>query len=100
MGTVTGAGGNAGSQGKWASRPTIADEEGLPMDKGGEEALKEMHRQANELPVEKLGNQMHELFTAMTLKAVITPVITVTLTVITSVTVITVIAFCRNYCFC
>ena len=68
LGKVTGAGGNTGSQGKWASRPTIADEEGLPMDRGGEEALREMSRQANELLVEKLGNQMHVLFTAMTPK--------------------------------
>ena len=38
------------------------------MDRGGGGALREMSRQANELLVEQLGNQMHELFTAMTLK--------------------------------
>ena len=35
------------------------------MDRGGEEALRERSRQANELLVEQLGNQMHELFTVM-----------------------------------
>ena len=57
-------------QGEWAgaSRPTIADEQGNSMDRGGEEALREMSRQANELLVEQLGRQMNELFTGLTQK--------------------------------
>ena len=65
---ATGAGGNTGLQGEWANRPTFADEQGRLMDRVGEDALREMHRQANELLVEQLGNQMQELFTTLTQK--------------------------------
>ena len=54
LGKVTEAGGSTGLQEGWASRPTIADESGTPMDRGGEEAIREMNRQANELLVEQL----------------------------------------------
>ena len=71
LGKGTEAGGSTGSssQGEWASRPAIADEHGRTMDRGGEEALKRMELQAHErLQVERLGKQMKELFTNLTLK--------------------------------
>ena len=65
--TGAGLGGSTGSQlqGEWASRPTIADEQGRPTDRGGEETLKRMEQQANEMLVEQLGKQMEELFTSL-----------------------------------
>ena len=36
LGKGKGAGGNTSSQGDWASRSTIADEQGMEMDRGGE----------------------------------------------------------------
>ena len=36
LGKVTGVGGSTGLQEGWASRPTIADESGTPIDRGGE----------------------------------------------------------------
>ena len=64
----TGAGGSTCLQGGWANRPVIADETGAPMDRGGEEAVKEMNRQATELLVEQLGRQMKELFSGLAQK--------------------------------
>ena len=54
LGKVTRAGGSTGLQERWTSKPTIADESGTSMDRGGEEAIREMNRQANELLVEQL----------------------------------------------
>ena len=67
-GGSTGAGGSTGQQGGGDSRPVIADETGQPMDRGGEEAIREMDRLANELLVEQLGRQMKELFSGLALK--------------------------------
>ena len=68
LGKVIGAGGNTGLQEGWVSRPTIVDESGEPMDRGGEDAIREINRQANELLVEQLSMQMKEMFTGLTLK--------------------------------
>ena len=67
LGKNTGAGGSTGSQGEWASRPTIADGQMRPMDKGGEGALRRIEQQANGMLVEQLGKQMKELSTSPTL---------------------------------
>ena len=55
LGKNTGTGGSTGLQGEWVSRPTIADEQGRPMNRGGEEALRRMEQQANKMLVEQLG---------------------------------------------
>ena len=53
---------------KWTSRPTIDDGQGQAMDRGGEEAPKEMGLKANERLVEVLWNQITHLFTNLTQK--------------------------------
>ena len=50
------------------SRPTIADEHGKAMDRGGGEAIRKMEEQENDQPVEGLGRQINELFAGLTLK--------------------------------
>jgi hypothetical protein len=47
---------------------TIADEQGKAMDRGGEEAIREMEKLANDQLVEQLGSQMKELFSGLALK--------------------------------
>ena len=54
-----GRGGGTRGQGVWESRPTIADEHGKAMDRGGEEAIREMEKLANDQLVEQLGRQMN-----------------------------------------
>ena len=63
-----GRGGGTRGQGVWESRPTIADEHGKAMDRGGEEAIREMEQQNNDQLVERLGRQINELFAGLTLK--------------------------------
>ena len=64
-GGSTGAGGSTGQQGGGDSRPVIADETGQPMDRGGEEAIREMDKLAKDQLVEQLGRQINELFTGL-----------------------------------
>ena len=63
-----GRGRGGGTAGVWESRPTIADEHGKAMDRGGEEAIREMEKLANDQLVEQLGRQMKELFSGLALK--------------------------------
>ena len=71
---ATGAGGSTGLQ---RTRCRVSGPAGLPLPmsmgdqwtaRGGEEALREMNQQANELVVEQLGRQLKELFTGLTQK--------------------------------
>ena len=63
-----GRGGDTSRQGVWESRPTIADEQGQAMDRGGGETIRRTEQQENDQLVERLGRQMKELFTGLTLK--------------------------------
>ena len=49
-----GRGRGGGNAGVWESRSTIADEHENAMDRGGEEAIREMEQQNNDQLVEKL----------------------------------------------
>ena len=62
-----GRGMDGGNAGVWESRPTIADEHGKAMDRGGEGAIGEMEQQSNDQLVEKLGRQINDLFAGLTL---------------------------------
>ena len=52
----------------WESRPTIADEQGKAMDRGGEEAIRRIEQQESDQLAERLGKKMKELFAGLTLK--------------------------------
>ena len=52
----------------WESRPTISDDHGKAMDRGGGEAIRKMEQQENDQLAERLGKQMQELFAGLTLK--------------------------------
>jgi hypothetical protein len=67
-GGSTGAGGSTGQHGGGGSGPVITDETGQPMDRGGEEAIKEMDKLANDQLMEQLGRQIEELFTGLVQK--------------------------------
>jgi hypothetical protein len=58
-GGAQGRGRGGGSRGQGV---TIDDEQGRAMDRGGEEAIREMEKLANDRLVEQLGRQMKELF--------------------------------------
>ena len=64
-GGAQGRGRGGGSRGQGV---TIVDEQGKAMDRGGEEAIREMERLANDQLVEQLGGQMKELFSGLALK--------------------------------
>jgi hypothetical protein len=64
-GGAQGRGRGGGSRGQGV---TIADEQGRAMDRGGEEAIREMEKLANDQLVEQLGRQMKELFSGLALK--------------------------------
>ena len=49
-----GRGRDGGNGGVWEGRPTIADEQGKEMDRGGEEAIRETEKQNNDQLVKKL----------------------------------------------
>ena len=63
-----GRGGGTRSQGVWEGSPAIADEHGKAMDRVGGEAIRNMEQQKNAQLVERLGRQIVELFTGLTLK--------------------------------
>ena len=67
-GGSTGAGGSTGQHGGGGSGPVITDETGQPMDRGGEEAIREMDKLAKDQLVEQLGRQINELFTGLVKK--------------------------------
>ena len=67
-GGSTSAGGSTGQHGGGGSGPVIADETGQPMDRGGEEAIREMDKLAKDQLVEQLGRQINELFTGLVQK--------------------------------
>ena len=67
-GGSTGAGGSTSQQGGGDSRPVIEDEAGRPMDRGGEEAIREMDELAKDQLMEQLGKQINELFTGLVKK--------------------------------
>ena len=64
-GGAQGRGWGGGSRGQGV---TIADEQGKAMDRGGEEAIREMEKLANDQLVEQLGRQMKELFSGLAQK--------------------------------
>ena len=66
-----GRGGGTNSQGVWESRPTVVDEQGQAMDRGGGEAIRKTEQQENDQLVKRLGRQMKELFAGLTLKQVV-----------------------------
>ena len=63
-----GRGRGGGNGGVWEGRPTIADEQGKEMDRGGEEAIREMEKQNNDQLVKKLGEQMNAMFSKLAVK--------------------------------
>ena len=67
-GCSTRAGDNTGQRGGGVSRPVIAVESGMPMTRGGEEAIREMDKLANDQLVEQLGRQMKELISGLAQK--------------------------------
>ena len=67
-GGSTGAGGSTSQQGGGDSRPVIEDEAGRPMNRGGEEAIREMDELAKDQLMEQLGKQINELFTGLVKK--------------------------------
>ena len=69
VGVWAGGGQGSGSgKGGGTGGPTIADEEGVAMDRGGEEAIRRMEQEASDKVMVKLGEQMREMFGSLAAK--------------------------------
>ena len=65
---VGGGQGSGRDNGGGTGGPTIADEEGVAMDRGGEEAIRRMEQEAGDRVMVKLSEQMRELFGSLAVK--------------------------------
>ena len=65
---VGGGQGSGRDNGGGTGGPTIADEEGVAMDRGGEEAIRRMEQETGDRVMVKLSEQMRELFGSLAVK--------------------------------